>query len=46
MFILIVPLQLCEIFTGKYDYPWRLSRQIEIATERIIKGEMPPNSQG
>ncbi|KIV92776.1 hypothetical protein PV10_04042 [Exophiala mesophila] len=39
-------LQLCEIFLGKYDYPWRLSRQIEIATERIIKGEMPPHSQG
>ncbi|KAK5056583.1 hypothetical protein LTR84_012115 [Exophiala bonariae] len=28
-------IQLCEIFMGKYDYPWRLSEQINVAKERM-----------
>jgi len=28
-------IQLCEIFMDKFDYPWRLSKQLEIARARM-----------
>jgi pyruvate decarboxylase len=27
--------KLCEIFMDKFDYPWRLSKQLEIARARM-----------
>jgi len=31
-------IQVCEVFTDKFDYPWRLTKQIDIAREKARQG--------
>ncbi|KAK5476753.1 hypothetical protein LTR55_008808 [Exophiala xenobiotica] len=36
-------IQLCEIFMDKFDYPWRLSKQLEIARARMKEAAAKTN---